>query len=89
MSEQNRDDFYEGPPVEDAERWHEGAIFEPEKAAQPSPGAAVQPTPDPSLSRAVDRADAGLAPDDAGYDRSNEGPAAGPLDPEYRPPRQP
>jgi hypothetical protein len=41
----------------------------------------IQPTRDPSLSRAVDRAASGLAPEDAGYDRSNDGPAPGPLDP--------
>lgn len=40
-----------------------------------------QPTRDPSLSRAVDRAASGLTPTDAGYDRSNDGPPPGPLDP--------
>jgi hypothetical protein len=50
-------------------------------AAQP-PGAVRQPTVDPSLSRAVDRAAAGLDPAAQGYDRSNEGPAPGPLDPD-------
>ncbi|CAN5650906.1 hypothetical protein BH23CHL7_BH23CHL7_02030 [soil metagenome] len=26
MDEQNRDDFYEGPPLEDEEHWHDGAV---------------------------------------------------------------
>jgi hypothetical protein len=26
MREQNRDDFYEGPPLEDEQTWHDGAI---------------------------------------------------------------
>ncbi|HUG47883.1 MAG TPA: hypothetical protein VMP67_05665 [Candidatus Limnocylindria bacterium] len=41
-----------------------------------------EPTRDPSFSRAVDRAAAGLATDSAGYDRSMEGPPPGPLDPD-------
>lgn len=41
-----------------------------------------EPNRDPSLSRAVDRASAGLTPEAAGYDRSSEGPAPGPLDPD-------
>jgi hypothetical protein len=43
---------------------------------------ASEPTRDPSLSRAVDRAAAGLEPTDAGYDRSFEGQPAGPLGPD-------
>jgi hypothetical protein len=26
MDEQNRDDFYEGPPLEEQERWHDNAV---------------------------------------------------------------
>jgi hypothetical protein len=40
-----------------------------------------EPVRDPSLSRAVDRAAAGLEPADAGYDRAFEGEPAGPLGP--------
>lgn len=43
---------------------------------------ANEPTRDPSLSRGVDRAAAGLEPADAGYDRSFEGEPAGPLGPD-------
>lgn len=28
MDEQNRDNFYEGPPLEEEERWHEGALYD-------------------------------------------------------------
>jgi hypothetical protein len=52
------------PPPEHVERPH---------AARP-PGA-PQPTLDPSLSRAVDRAAAGSDPHDAGYDPEGYGPA--------------
>jgi hypothetical protein len=48
--------------------------------AQP-PAAPTPATADPSLSRAVDRAAAGLDPAAAGYDRSAEGPTPGPLGP--------
>lgn len=41
-----------------------------------------EPTRDPSLSRAVDRATAGLDAESAGYDRTIEGPPPGPLDPQ-------
>ncbi len=26
MDEQNRDNFYEGPPIEEQERWHDNAV---------------------------------------------------------------
>jgi hypothetical protein len=83
-----------GPAVGDATT--EGAVDvrEPEAGPYPLPElverphvpethatAPVQPTRDPSLSRAVDRAAAGLAPESAGYDRSIEGPPPGPLEP--------
>lgn len=122
MAAQNRDNFYEGPPLEDAQTWHEGAVtrddpdeFEPgppldhersepladvdipERGAYPLPELTERPhevsdgfpstalTRDPSLSRAVDRAAAGAPVDQAGYDRSIEGEAAGPLEPEAQP----
>ena len=48
-----------------------------------APGSAPhQPTRDPSLSRAVDREAAGLDPAAAGFDRSGESSADGPLDPD-------
>jgi hypothetical protein len=115
MDEQNRDDFYEGPPLEDRETWHDGAVIGedgtragerqpvkrpltevemPEGGVHPPPDMIERPhapprgpghhelTRDPSLSRAVDRADEGLDPAAAGYDRSIEGPAPGPLEPD-------
>jgi hypothetical protein len=74
------DDFYEGPPLEDSDRWHEGSVVEPrEEAGDDLP--AEQVTRDPSLSRAVDRQAAGLEPEAEGYDRSIEGSPPGPLAP--------
>lgn len=125
MVEQNRDNFYEGPPLEDPQTWHEGAVtsddpdeFEPglplqheraepvadivdplvdvdvpERGAYPLPEVTERPhepgdglppatlTRDPSMSRAVDRVAAGVPLAEAGYDRSIEGEAAGPLAP--------
>ena len=123
MANQNRDDFYEGPPLADEEHWHDGAIVEarsaepkaereaeheaetatatdallpagspyslPEEVEHPhrtpltsAKRVPPQPTRDPSLSRAVDRAAAGAPVEEAGYDRSAEGPPPGPLDPD-------
>lgn len=84
-----KDDFYEGPPLDEPERWHDGAVFEPSGDAAPAEQAptepvierSAEPTADPSLSRAVDRAAAGAPLEEAGYDRAGEGPAAGPLEP--------
>jgi hypothetical protein len=112
MDEQNRDEFYEGPPLEDEERWHDGALFDdsgrrrgepaapltdvelpdggvyPPQSAIEHPhatGAGLRPASlsrDPSLSRAVDRAEEGLESEAAGYDRTIEGPSPGPLEPD-------
>jgi hypothetical protein len=60
------------PPPNVVERPHVSQIPETFSA---------EPTRDPSLSRAVDRAAAGFQPEAAGYDRSMEGPPPGPLDP--------
>ncbi|HWH24375.1 MAG TPA: hypothetical protein VNW68_05715 [Candidatus Limnocylindria bacterium] len=110
MSDQNRDNFYEGPPLSDEQHWHEGSAVEPRADADVPPAAEVdstagpyplpeaierphqtpastaeapapQPTRDPSMSRAADRAAAGVPVEDAGYDRSNDGPPPGPLEP--------
>ena len=35
MNDRNRDDFYEGPPLEDSQRWHDGAVVETDRAAAP------------------------------------------------------
>jgi hypothetical protein len=63
-----------------------GPYPRPDRTQRPfapaEPGAVRQPTVDPSLSRAVDRAAAGLDPEAQGYDRTIEGPPPGPLDPE-------
>ncbi len=56
-------------------------VVERPHTSQPSEALSSEPTRDPSLSRAVDRAAAGLQPEAAGYDRSMEGPPPGPLDP--------
>ncbi|HWH37879.1 MAG TPA: hypothetical protein VNT28_08890 [Candidatus Limnocylindrales bacterium] len=115
MDEQNRDDFYEGPPLEDEARWHDGAVVAedgthagerqpldrpltevelPEGGAYPPQELVERPhqpsgglrqnelTRDPSLSRAVDRADDGLSPEAAGYDRTADGPSPGSLAPD-------
>ncbi len=115
MDDQNRDNFYEGPPIEEQERWHDNAVVAegearpgerqplegsldevdlPEGGFDPQPSLLERPhssqsgldqgtlTRDPSHSRAVDRADGGLDPAAAGYDRTNEGPTPGPLEPD-------
>lgn len=115
MDEQNRDNFYEGPPLEEQEHWHDNAVVAegetrpgerqplegsldevalPEGGFYPMPSQIERThapqrgmgqnelTRDPSHSRAVDRADDGLDPEAAGYDRTNEGPTAGPLEPD-------
>jgi hypothetical protein len=121
MDEQNRDHFYEGPPLESEEHWHDGALVDaggqreghaaedegraelgaplvdvelPEGGVYPPQAFIERPhapeaglphgslTRDPSLSRAVEREHEGLDADAAGYDRSVEGPAPGPLEPD-------
>jgi hypothetical protein len=115
MKEQNRDDFYEGPPLDDDPGAREGAAIAdeavrpgerqpldrpltdleiPEGGVYPPQDVIERPhsatvglsqnelTRDPSLSRAVDRADDGLSPEQAGYDRTIEGGSPGPLEPE-------
>jgi hypothetical protein len=57
------------------------SVVERPHASLPPETISAEPTRDPSLSRAVDRAAAGLQPEAAGYDRSIEGPPPGPLDP--------
>jgi hypothetical protein len=84
-----------GPAVGDAVAAGEMGVALPEGGPYPMPTVverphtaqrpqtfSAEPNRDPSLSRAVDRAAVGLTPEDAGYDRSIEGPAPGPLDPE-------
>lgn len=51
-------------------------------AAAPPGAMPGQPTPDPSLSRAVDRAAAGIDASADGFDRAAEGPPPGPLGPD-------
>lgn len=113
MDEQNRDHFYEGPPLEEEETWHDNPVVEesgtrggarkppagsldevelPEGGVYPpqdmierphAPERGLKPASlsrDPSYSRAVDRAEEGLPVEEAGYDRSIEGPSPGPLD---------
>jgi hypothetical protein len=118
MDEQNRDNFYESPPPDEPERWHDNAVIgdgeinageraegadlgrplreteDPEAGPYPLPSVVERPhstesglpsgalQTDPSLSRAVDRDEAGLDSAAAGYDRSIEGPTPGPLDPD-------
>ncbi|HSH21413.1 MAG TPA: hypothetical protein VK992_02195 [Candidatus Caenarcaniphilales bacterium] len=63
-----------------------GAYPLPDEVQRPyqaqDPGSIHQPTVDPSLSRAVDRAAAGLDPEAYGYDRTAEGAPPGPLAPD-------
>lgn len=61
------------PPTNVVERPH---------VSQTSETQSGEPTRDPSLSRAVDLAAAGMQPEAAGYDRSTDGPSPGPLGPD-------
>ncbi|MDP8905061.1 MAG: hypothetical protein M3N29_07070 [Chloroflexota bacterium] len=58
------------------------SVIERTHRAEPPGTMPRQPTRDPSLSRAVDRAAAGIGVEEAGYDRAAEGPAPGPLEPD-------
>ncbi len=67
-------------PEPEAGPYGPGPRVERPHVSEQAPSVFHEPTRDPSLSRAVDRAAAGIEPDAAGYDRSIEGPPPGPLD---------
>lgn len=78
-----------GTDVADVEMPEGGPYPLPERLDRPfaaaPPGVTPgEPTRDPSLSRAVDMANAGLDPAAQGFDRSAEGPPPGPLGPDVK-----
>lgn len=76
-----------GTDVADVDLPDGGPYPLPDQLERPSPAVPpgtplMEPTRDPSLSRAVDVANAGLDPGQLGFDRAAEGPPPGPLGPD-------